>query len=74
LPRIPLFERAVSLGQSITFVGSSQNGPQNVAGLPFPRSHEGHSGFTIEDEPAAGRQGILDLVPGALSLGPTSCS
>lgn len=32
----------------ITFVGGSQNGPTTVAGKPFPRNHEGHSGQTIQ--------------------------
>jgi lysophospholipase L1-like esterase len=33
--------------QEITFVGGSMNGPQTVDGEMFPRSHEGHSGWTI---------------------------
>lgn len=32
----------------ITFVGTFQNGPTDVAGVPFPRNHEGVSGETIE--------------------------
>lgn len=45
--RIKLFQKAVEAGQEITFLGGSVNGPQMVAGAAFPRSHEGHSGWTI---------------------------
>jgi hypothetical protein len=45
--RIHLFELAREAGKNITFVGGSMNGPQMVAGTPFPRAHEGHSGWTI---------------------------
>jgi lysophospholipase L1-like esterase len=34
-------------GKELTFVGGSMNGPSMVEGQPFPRSHEGHSGWTI---------------------------
>jgi hypothetical protein len=56
--RIELFRAAHAAGQSITFVGSLMNGPAMVDGVNFPRSHEGHNGFTIADEQAAGRMGI----------------
>jgi hypothetical protein len=46
--RVELFSKAVSAGKSITFVGKSANGPTMVAGKTFPRNHEGHSGWTIE--------------------------
>jgi hypothetical protein len=46
--RVELFSEAVSAGKSITFVGKSANGPTMVAGKPFPRNHEGHSGWTID--------------------------
>ncbi|HEX7499782.1 MAG TPA: SGNH/GDSL hydrolase family protein, partial [Polyangia bacterium] len=51
---------AHSAGKNITFVGSGQNGPDAVDGAPFPRNHEGHSGWTIY--PAGGRQGISTLL------------
>nr|PZN24320.1 MAG: endoglucanase [Pseudomonadota bacterium] len=46
--RIELFAKAVADGKNITFVGGSMNGPNMVAGMPFPKAHEGHSGWTIE--------------------------
>jgi lysophospholipase L1-like esterase len=46
--RVELFHQAVSHGQSITFVGSAASGPTQVDMVPFPRAHEGHGGFTIE--------------------------
>jgi lysophospholipase L1-like esterase len=45
--RIELFRLALMAQQEITFVGGSMNGPQMVDNQPFPRSHEGHSGWTI---------------------------
>ena len=46
--RVELFAKAVAANKKITFVGSQMNGPTTVAGMTFPRSHEGHSGFTID--------------------------
>ncbi len=46
--RVELFTKAVSANKKITFVGSQMNGPTTVAGMTFPPSHEGHSGFTID--------------------------
>ncbi len=47
--RTELFKKAVTANQNITFVGSQMNGPTMVAGttVPFPKSHEGWSGYTI---------------------------
>jgi lysophospholipase L1-like esterase len=53
--RIELFRKAVAAGQHVTFVGSLSNGPPTVDGATFPRSHEGHSGWRIEQ--------IAGLVP-----------
>jgi lysophospholipase L1-like esterase len=50
--RVRLFELAVNAGQNITFTGSQMNGPGTVAGQPFPKSNEGHSGFTIDQDKA----------------------
>ena len=47
--RVGLFQRAVDGGKDITFVGSRSNGPDTVAGQPFPKNHEGTSGITIQD-------------------------
>ena len=49
--RIPLFQRAHQEGKHLTFVGSATNGPGMVDGVPFPQRHEGHSAYTINDEP-----------------------
>ena len=46
--RVELFSKAVAASKKVTFVGSQMNGPTTVAGMSFPRSHEGHSGFTID--------------------------
>ena len=45
--RIELFHLALQAQQEITYVGSLTNGPQMVDMQPFPRDHEGHSGWTI---------------------------
>lgn len=63
--RIPLFERAYQEGKHLTFVGSAANGPTTVLGnVPFPRQNEGHSAFTINDEPlpAPAHKGISPFV------------
>jgi hypothetical protein len=46
--RVHLFELAIQDQKEITFVGGSMNGPNMVSGQTFPRSHEGHSGWTIQ--------------------------
>jgi hypothetical protein len=45
--RVELFSDAVAAGKNLTFVGSQMNGPTTVASMPFPKSHEGWSGYTI---------------------------
>ena len=45
--RIELFRLARVAGKNLTFVGSLMNGPQMVNNEPFPRMHEGHSGWRI---------------------------
>ena len=45
--RVHLFELAVMNMKKITFVGSLQNGPAMVAGMPFPKKYEAVSGITI---------------------------
>jgi lysophospholipase L1-like esterase len=55
--RSALFALAVAGSKSLTFVGSSADGPSTVSGKPFPRQHEGHPGYTI-----AGSQGIAQFV------------
>lgn len=46
--RVELFRLARSNQLALTFVGSEANGPQMVDGVPFPRAHEGFSGWTIQ--------------------------
>jgi len=50
-----------------TFVGTGSSGPDKLDGKPFPKSNEGHSGYTIDDAPAVKRSGISPLVPDALA-------
>lgn len=60
--RIELFALAVADGKSMTFVGSQSNGPDTVAGKPFPKEHDGYSGFTIQQ--------IADMIPDKLAPAP----
>jgi lysophospholipase L1-like esterase len=48
--RVELFQDAVNDHKNITFVGDPTlaNGPTTVAGMPFPRNNQGHSGWTID--------------------------
>lgn len=46
--RVSLFERATTDGKHITFVGREMNGPDKAGGVAFPRNHEGHSGWTVQ--------------------------
>jgi hypothetical protein len=45
--RVELFTKAVNGNKHITFVGSQSDGPNTVAGMPFPKANEGHPGWTI---------------------------
>lgn len=60
--RIQLFSRALADGKNITFVGSQSNGPDNVSGSPFPKNHDGYSGYTIQQ--------IADMIPDKLAPAP----
>ncbi|MDP4182899.1 MAG: GDSL-type esterase/lipase family protein [Bacillota bacterium] len=46
--RVELFARAVKDNKHITFVGSLSSGPNTVAGVTFPKNHEGHIGWKID--------------------------
>jgi lysophospholipase L1-like esterase len=46
--RVELFHLALEDGKEITYVGGSMNGPNMVDGVTFPKAHEGHSGWTIQ--------------------------
>ena len=65
--RVELFHDAVQAGQAITFVGSATdpNGPATLDGKTFPRNHEGHPGYTIDD--SATTSGISPLVDASIA-------
>jgi lysophospholipase L1-like esterase len=58
-----LFRRARAANRSMTFVGSQMNGPTNVDGVTFPRRHEGHSGWKINEIAALVPAPALNDVP-----------
>jgi lysophospholipase L1-like esterase len=61
--RVELFRKAQAAQQRITFVGSLQSGPSTGG---FPRSNEGHSGWTIDQiaglVPSPALQSMPDIV------------
>lgn len=57
--RSRLYHLALQAKKSITFVGNSSDGPEMVDGKPFPKHHEGHPGFTIDDNDLT--KGIMPL-------------
>lgn len=64
--RVELFRLAHSEGHDITMVGGSvPDGPDTVDGVPFPKNHEGHGGFTIDD--GGGRFGLQPIVVDSLA-------
>jgi lysophospholipase L1-like esterase len=63
--RVELFRQTVTNSQLVTFVGSLMNGPDTVSGKTFPKSHEGHDGYTIDD--GSGHSGIYPLVAQSLT-------
>jgi lysophospholipase L1-like esterase len=56
--RSHLFALALAHGQSLTFVGSHNDGPALVSGQPFPAAHEAHPGCTIGGGSVLG---VLDM-------------
>ncbi len=60
--RVQLFHDAVQAHRALTFVGSATdpNGPDTLDGKAFPRNHEGHPGYTIDDSDTT--SGISPLV------------
>jgi hypothetical protein len=63
-----LFRLALQHQQLVTFVGSHENGPNMVDGVPFPRRQEGHSGWAIAD--GGGRMGLYEKIEGWLDETP----
>jgi lysophospholipase L1-like esterase len=73
--RMKLFSLANQADQSITFVGAEQNGPTEVDGISFPRSHEGHSGWKIAELLARIPDPAFDTLPHIvlLMIGTNDC-
>jgi hypothetical protein len=64
--RSALFELIVAADQKVVFTGSLSNGPTQVSGQAFPRSHEGRPGWTIDpgyNMISSSYGGISSLVP-----------
>lgn len=57
--RTRLYKLILAANQKATFVGSRSDGPTQVSGQPFPRTHDGHPGWVIE----GGSRGISSLIP-----------
>lgn len=70
--RSQLFKLAVAANQKLTFTGSQSSGPDQVSGKTFPKSHEGHDGWTVDPGYSKyGSGGISSLIPSpALSTVP----
>ena len=66
--RAELFHLSLMNNKKLTFVGSSQDGPDMVDGVAFPKHHEGHSGWTIDD--GGGRMGLYPQVQAWLTNTP----
>ncbi|MEO6095341.1 MAG: GDSL-type esterase/lipase family protein [Fibrobacteria bacterium] len=57
--RSRLYKLILAANQKVTFVGSRSDGPTQVSGQPFPRTHDGHPGWVIGE----GSKGISSLLP-----------
>jgi lysophospholipase L1-like esterase len=44
----------------MTFVGRESGGPNDVEGVPFPKNHEGYSGWFVDQFIAQKAQGAID--------------
>jgi lysophospholipase L1-like esterase len=66
--RSQLFKLIVAANQNVTFTGSLTNGPTQVLGQPFPRMHEGHSGWTISQISSVVPSPALDGKPNIILL------
>ncbi len=66
--RSQLFKLIVAAKQKVTFTGSQASGPAQVSGQPFPRMHEGHSGWTISQITALVPSPALDGKPNIVLL------
>jgi lysophospholipase L1-like esterase len=71
--RLELFRLSLMHQKKLTFVGSHQSGPTTVDidNTPFPRSQEGHSGYTIDDSTGnSPRMGLYPRIVGWLNATP----
>ncbi len=66
--RYELFRLSLQNQKLLTFVGSKSSGPDMVDGQPFPKSTEGHAGWTIDD--GGGRLGLYPEIVGWLASTP----
>ena len=66
--RSQLFKLIVAAKLKVTFTGSQASGPAQVSGQPFPRMHEGHSGWTISQITALVPSPALDAKPNIVLL------
>jgi hypothetical protein len=66
--RVELFRLSLTHNKKLTFVGSHQSGPNTVDNVTFPKSQEGHSGWTIAD--GGGRSGLQTPIAGWLEATP----
>jgi lysophospholipase L1-like esterase len=66
--RLELFRLSLVNNKKLTFVGSQDGGPDMVMNTPFPKKHEGHSGWTIDD--GGGRSGLYPQIQGWLMATP----
>ncbi|MDX2050885.1 MAG: GDSL-type esterase/lipase family protein [Polyangiaceae bacterium] len=63
-----LFKLAHTAGKSITFVGTLQNGPAMINGVPFPQHHEGHGGFSTTEILPVAQNAIAGFNPNIVLL------
>jgi lysophospholipase L1-like esterase len=66
--RLELFRLSLVNNKKLTFVGSQEGGPAMVMNTTFPKKHEGHSGWTIDD--GGGRSGLYPKIQGWLTATP----
>jgi lysophospholipase L1-like esterase len=70
--RTSLFKLALTDAKHMTFVGRQKDGPDSVTvngvTTPFPKNHEGYSGYTIDN--GGGRTGVSTLIDAALTTNP----
>jgi hypothetical protein len=66
--RVELFHKALADGKKLTYVGSQSNGPSMVDNTPFPKNHEGHSGYTIDQMKPFAMTTDVQYMPNIITL------